>query len=328
MLRRPSKMILWLSGLLAAAGTFSAQAAINWLNDVTLTQNETATSVSPTLFEIGNNENADDVFLGSYTLTLTGNYNFDVDSQLQGAGNVTINLTDATKTVTYYNDNNNYTGLTTVQSGILDLRTPRDGDNLGNVTIGGGANAAKVTRATTNNRELISDSATVTLKSNGTLEFVRAATGSNANNSSSENFGALVMEGGTLLHTSANTTSFTTVTSTSLTLTENSYIDLGAKMSLTFASVSSMTSGKTLLISDWDFTDDVFFTSITAGQLAQIKFDYGGKTVDAYRLPSGEVVPASTVPEASPALIFPAIGALILFREQLLRRRKKALSAS
>lgn len=303
---------------------FQSHAAIDWSGDVTLTGNTTATSSSPTTFAIGDNENKDDVFLGSYTLTLNGNYDFSVESQLQGAGNVRINLSDDTKTVTFYNDDNNYTGTTTVLSGILDLRTPDNGNNLANLVVGGGARLARVTRADSDNAELISDTATVTLRSNGTLEFVRQSSGSQARDNSAETFGHLRMQGGTLLNNSANANVFTPVSVTLLTLTQDSYIDLGQKMSLTFGNVTGQawTSGKTLYISDWDFTDDVFFSGISTSQLAQIKFDYGGNWVAAYQLPSGEIVPASSVPEAHPALILPMLGALIFWREHSARRRR------
>ena len=249
----------------------------------------------------------------------TGGGDFQINSRIQGTGGqVYIDMTDPDAVVTYAGINS-YTGLTTVRSGILNLDTADKSNNglSAAIVIGGGSNQAILTRPTTGNRNLIKNTASVTLKQNGVFELKREDSGSTAANSSTETIGTLIMDGGTLLNKSANPLATVFVAST-LTLSANSIIDLGVATSFKANAVSGWTSGVFLTISNYDSGDTFDLPTLTAGQLAQIRFAVGGIYRSAGQLANGNIVP---VPEVSSvlALAFLGITACVIERRRRVR---------
>ncbi len=114
----------------------------------------------------------------------------------------------------------------------------------------------------------------------------------------------LVLNGGTLSTNSISGTSPICSLKT-LSLTENSTIDLGTSVAHTIRFVNgagSFTAGKTLNITNWGTGSKgrIFVgassSALSAAQLAQITFTgTGGATVTAAILPTGEIVPAPPV---------------------------------
>jgi hypothetical protein len=290
----------------------------------TLSGNQSFTSSSSLTYQIGSSS-ANSFNLQGYTATLTGSGNFSVGSQITGAGQIVIDLTDSSKVVTY-NSGNSYSGLTTVRSGTLFLGTPENQNNaiLGNMIIGGGPNVALVTRDTQHNRELVGNNSTITLRQNGTFELNRADTGSSSVHDSLETIGGLVMDGGTLLNGSPNSNP-TTINVGTLTLLANSTIDLGTSMIVNLGNVdmNTWTSGATLTVSNWNAGQHVYFGDITAQQLSQIRFATSTGYVGASAIVNGEIVPTTTVPEISVVMALPLLGGFILAREIKNRRSKR-----
>lgn len=122
--------------------------------------------------------------------------------------------------------------------------------------------------------------------------------------------GTATLNGGTLGTTGI--TASKTLTFSTLSLTDNSIISLGASVhSLKFADSHSIswTSGKTITVNNWTGTADgahsgtagkLFFGStnagLTPGQLAQIIFNVSGVNYNATILGTGEVVPVCIAP--------------------------------
>jgi hypothetical protein len=153
------------------------------------------------------------------------------------------------------------------------------------------------------------------LKQNGVFELKREDSGSTAANSSTETIGTLIMDGGTLLNKSANPLATIFVAST-LTLSANSVIDLGVATSFKANAVSGWTSGVFLTISNYDSGDTFDLPTLTAGQLAQIRFAVGGIYRSAGQLANGNIVP---VPEVSSVLAVAFLGITAFLIE---RRRR------
>jgi len=108
---------------------------------------------------------------GVGSLMVTGGIGGETNTlEKLGAGTLVYGANPAAPT---YGVNNTYTGLTTVTAGTLTLGVSAITHSYdaitGNLTIGGGTNAAKVNVGGTGSR--IKDTAVVTIDNNGTLDF-------------------------------------------------------------------------------------------------------------------------------------------------------------
>lgn len=269
-------------------------------------------SIAASPFTIGGSR--DTFNLQSYTATLTGNTDYQVNSSIAGTGGVLINLSDPNRTVEF-NGDNSYTGPTVVRSGKLVLNTPSQENNgiPGDLLIGGGLNQAVVTRPDKHNRELIADNTTVTIASNGTLELNRMDQGNSPVHDSLETLGRLVMNGGTLLNGSENTR-LTTLNVRTVTLLSSSVWDLGVAMTMNIGDVNTnmWTSGAILTIRHWSSNGPIFAGQISEQQLAQIRFETPDGLFGAQQLADHQIVPMVIVPEASAFLFIPLLGGVAL----------------
>lgn len=291
-----------------------------------LTSNQTFTSAANDPFTIGTQTSTFN--LQSFTATFTGVDDFVVESRIVGTGAVFIDLTDPSKVVYYDSaDGNAQTGLTTVRSGSLLLRTQNEGNNgvRGNLYIGGGPNQAIVTREDKHNVELIADTSTVTIASNGTLVLNRMGTGNSQVHESLETFRKLVLDGGTILNSSKNTRLTTLNILETVQLLSDSIIDLGVAMTMNIGDMASVAwnPSATLTIKNWSTAEPIYVGNVTPQQLSQIKFETPGGLISAAHIADGQIVPQTLVPEASTLLFIPLLGAVVLwpdFKRRCLKR--------
>ena len=284
------------------------------------------------------------------TLTFNGAGNTTISGNIAGNVNLNANMnTGSTLLVTNTTAANTYTGTTTVNNGVLELK--------GNTTTGGTA--------------LISNTNTLTINTQGTLlTDTNGTVGSGVN---------MVLNGGTWETNAANAggTGLTAFSSTNgataqakftdtlntLTLTANSNITLGANINIiNFAASTSAnwTPGQVLYINNWNGTfatsvsanltdglnggggtDQILFGTSTAGldgsaytgQLGEIIFvnpqdsalGFSGASGDFHAVieSDGEIVPFVAAPEPGTLAAGAALGGLALLREW--RRRKNRL---
>jgi hypothetical protein len=280
----------------------------------TLGANETfSSSISADPFTIGSSKSTWD--LQGFTTTLTGPGDFEVASSIAGSGNLVIDLASSSAQV-QFDSGNTFNGLTTVRGGTLLLSTPSEENNgiVGDLYIGGGPNLAKVTREDKHNRELISDTSSITIAQNGTLQFDRMNTGNSPVHDSTESLGKVIMNGGTLLNASVNDR-LTTLNIGTVTLLSSSVWDLGKAMTMNIGDVNSniWTSGATLTIKNWSSDEPIYIHNISSSQLAQIRFETPGGLMGAQQLADTQIVPMAIVPEASTLLLIPLLFATAIF---------------
>jgi hypothetical protein len=296
--------------------------------DFTLAGDQTFTSTAGDTFTIGGGGNTFD--LQGHNATFTGQGNFAINSGITGTGGVLIDLTDSSKIIEYQSSGNSYSGLTTVRSGILLLDTPSEGNDgiAGNLYIGGGPNQATVTRHNKHNRELIADTRTITIASNGTLNFQRMDTGNSHVHDGLETFGKLILDGGTLLNSSHNSRVTTVNILDSIQLLSSSVIDLGVAMTMNIGDVDSTpwTPDAILTIKGWSDNEPIYVGQITPSQLGQIRFDLPGGLMGATQIADGQIIPSTLVPEASAFLFIPLLAAAAIWPELKRRRGNKAPS--
>jgi hypothetical protein len=304
---------------------FAAGARGQIPGNYTLTANDTFTSIAGQTFTIGGNNTTFN--LQTYTATFTGSGDFSINSRITGGGSVLIDMASAASSVWYSSGNGNtYTGLTTVRSGILVLDTPSGANSgiRGDLYIGGGPNLAIVTRTDKQNRELIADTSTITIASNGRLELGRMDTGNAQPHDSIETFGKLILDGGTLLNSSLNTRLTTVNILNGVQLLSSSVIDLGVAMTLNIGDVNTTpwTPGAILTIRDWSPAEPIYIGQITPQQLSQIRFETPTGVRFAQQIADGQIIPSTIVPEASALLLAPLLAAAALGPE--IRRRWRA----
>lgn len=279
---------------------------------LTLSSNQTFTSTGPNDFSIGSAGKT--LNLQNYTATFTGSSGFQVNSSIKGSGGVLVDLSNPTQTVEY-NAGNSYSGLTTVRSGRLLLDTPMDADNgvPGDLYIGGGPNSAAVTRPDNHNRELIGDTSTITVAKNGTLVFNRS---NSSVNDSVERFGKLVLDGGTLINSSAVCLPTLAHIGT-VTLLSDSVIDLGKWMTVVVDNVenSAWNPNATLTIRNWSILEPVYFHEITPQQVSQIRFETPDGLMGAREVFDGLLIPTVIVPEAPTWIFIPLLAGAVAWVE-------------
>ncbi|MDD3180149.1 MAG: autotransporter-associated beta strand repeat-containing protein [Opitutaceae bacterium] len=187
----------------ASAGALNNLSGNNtWAGDISLGSAATITSTAGQ-GTIGDGTSfANAVNLAGNTLTLnvgSGSslyFNSQVGQTGGDTGAVTINGPTG-GTVTYYGDQNTYTGTTTINSGTLIVDTSAYAQNgiLGSVVIGdGSANAARLQMgqgATPAASDVISHTADFTINSNGTFDL----------NSQTETIGSLALSSGKVTDT-------------------------------------------------------------------------------------------------------------------------------
>lgn len=303
----PARLLL---SCLLAWLAFAAKADI--AGNYTLTADQTFTSVTNDTFVIGGNNNTFN--LQGFTATFTGSGNFELNSSIIGTGNVWIEMSDPNGVVSVIydtGDGNSYSGLTTVRAGTLLLGTPSGGNDgiAGDLYIGGGAYPATVTRHEHHNVELIADTATVTIASNGTLVLNRMDTGNSSVHSSLETFRKLVLDGGTLLNASDNTRRTTLNILESIELLSDSTIDMGVAMTINVGDVdtTAWNSSAILTIKNWSTAEPIYVGQITDQQLSQIMFETTNGLVAAAQIADGQIVPSTLVPEASALALIPLL---------------------
>ncbi|HCR36666.1 MAG TPA: hypothetical protein DIU37_00790, partial [Opitutae bacterium] len=240
------------------------------------------------------------IILGADTVTL----NADSGSMRTGSSTVISGTGGLIKTgtgfVSYGNSStthNTYTGLTDVVGGTLSTSTASDNATIipGNIKVQSGATLALL------HNNNVADTSDVELNG-GTLRFQTGGAGSN---------------------TIAETLDTLTLTDDSSLVFSNlgSSVDGALVVSFSDSSGTSWTSGKKLIIEDWDGSfsgggrNQLFFGSnssgLSTGQLAQVTFlnpNGLGGFWDAKLLSTGELVP---VPEPS-TWIFGSLALVIL----------------
>lgn len=298
--------------------------------DFTLTSNQTFTVPAGDVFEF--NKKGDTLDLQSFTAIFEGGGTFEINTSIIGPGSVLVDMSPPGGTVLYQSSSGNgYTGLTTVRGGrlVLDTDGPANEGILGDIYIGGGPNPAVLTRADKHNRELIADTSTITVASNGTLEFNRMDQGNAPVHNSLETFSKLILDGGTLLNSSDNTRLTTVNILDSVQLLSTSVIDLGVAMTMNIGDVDTTmwNSEAILTIRNWSPVEPVYVGEITGQQLGQIRFELESGIFGAIQLGDGQVVPGAIIPETSTFIFIPLLIGAALWPE-IRRRLKKATSGA
>jgi fibronectin-binding autotransporter adhesin len=170
----------------------SVSGANNWRGDISLTGNASIlSSTAGQEFGIGKTDFSSVVTVGSNTLTVGGSGNTRINSFLGQTGDTGSFVKNGSGTVTFYGDENRYTGTTTVNEGTLVLDTANsffDKTILGNLVIGDGTHSATVLYGSGSADNKIKDTSTVTINAGGLLDLKGRR----------DTIGALVMNGGTV----------------------------------------------------------------------------------------------------------------------------------
>jgi autotransporter-associated beta strand protein len=193
-----SRLTLNGTGVSGAGALRNISGNNTWAGDITLGSATTIVSATAgNTLSLGNGSRTDTLTMGANTLIVGGAGNttfYTYVGAVGDTGSFTLNGTTATATTTFTGYHNNYTGLTTVNQGILVLDTssaPPD-YNLtiqGNLVIGdgaGGASNAIVRFGSPANSNKIADGSTVTINADGLLDL----------NGNVDKIGALILTGG------------------------------------------------------------------------------------------------------------------------------------
>ena len=267
--------------------------------------------------------------IGAIEITSARTRALTIGSSSSSNGSLTLNGTTVnsiTNVILRNNSNqlltlqNNETGSGKTMNVVLANST----ENIINIDGTGGITISSIISGTSRNLTKAGSGAGVL-----TLSGVNTYTGTtkvnsgelrlnpSANNSLS---GAFTFNGGTLATTSI--TASRTVTYASVNLAENSTLALGSNAhSLTFTTAGTFTSGKVLTITGWTgtiagcstgTTGKIFIgnsaTSLTAAQLAQIKFTISGVDYPATLLSTGELVPTLKLVVTNPGNQIAGVG--------------------
>ncbi len=210
-----------------------------WMGNITLAGDATIRNSATTALE-------DTLFIGPYiqyaptalrlngnTLTISGTGNVSIMNQVGKAGGDTGSVViESSGTVQFGGDRNYYTGATDVKSGTLELFTTSVSGQpntaiLGSLTIGDG-NATYLDGATSRDgsatvrvyySEQISDTAAITINSDGRLELAQAYTPAETLGSITMRGGAIETHGGTLFVNGSLTVENDLLTGNSVTAT-------------------------------------------------------------------------------------------------------------
>ena len=242
---------------LAGTGASGAGALRNtsgnnlWDGNISLAGNTTITSVGGQL-KLGDQSSfTDTLSLGANTLTLnTAGGDLWVNSIISGTGGVTKT---GSGTLTYYMDENTYTGTTTVQDGKLFLNTLssvsyQNRGIVGNIVIGDGvglAESAILQHASSQASILIADTANLTVYSDGLYDL----------NKQVETINALTLQGGAV----KMDTGVLTLSSDLTTLASGQTATIAAGTSS--GSLSLGSSNRTINVADGAAASDLTITA-------------------------------------------------------------------
>jgi len=242
------------TGSSGSGGALQSLSGTNqWGSNTTLDANATIyNSAAGTALFVGNSSFASTFAIGSNTVTFDGPGDISLDANVGVSGDTGNLIKNGTGRLTFNGYYDNYTGSTTVNSGILDVNTgPYSGSQagiLGSLTIGTGLNAnGSVDVILDSSVNDLSANSAVTINSDGVLTVNQSST----TGSLTLNGGQITMLGGTGI------TPSTSITSNTNSAHETSLIS-GAQLNLSGATTFTVAHDATL-------TSDLTVSSVITG---------------------------------------------------------------